>query len=576
MASEVIEEIKQRLDIAEVVGFYLKLQKAGSNLRGLCPFHSEKKPSFFVSPKLQIFKCFGCGVSGDIFKFVMLIEGVEFGDALRILAPKAGVELMRFDSETQTARKRVYEICELATRFFEKQLSSHMGEMVRKYLAKRKIGDDSIRKWRIGWSPDTKNALLNFLCSRGYKSEEIKNAGLAFQRENGEYIDFFRGRIIFPIFDLNSNPIGFSGRVFGKDEEPKYINSPSTILYDKGRILYGLNFARNEIRKKDFAILVEGYTDVILAHQEGYENTISLSGTSLTQPQLEILKRYSPNLYLCFDADFAGDIAIKRSIDLGRLSGFEIKICALPEEKDPADILSENPSQFQEIIEGAVPIVEFYFQKALSRFDKNSLEGKKQIVQVLLPEIKRIQNEVEKGYWLSQLSKELDVKEEDLRAQLEKTRIEEEELGLEREEPMVPIAKSKKEILEERLLTLILRAPQHISLIDHERIEFLSDHLKEIITALMEGRGEIVRGLEDYAKELFLSASIKAENEQINEELIISEIQFCLKQLNAIFIKEKLAQISALIKEAEQENDLAGLERLSKEFNLLSEKIARL
>ena len=360
-----IEQIKSKLDIVEVVGSYIKLQKTGINYRALCPFHSEKKPSFFVSPSRQIFKCFGCGEFGDLFKFVMKIEGLEFGDALRILAKRAGVELRRQDPKLKTERRRLYEITELACRFFERQLKeSKAGLEVKEYLLKRGINEESIKKWRLGYSPNTWRGLSDFLVSKGYEREEIVKTGLAIKKESEEVhsaYDRFRGRIIFPVFDLNSQVIGFGGRVFEKDQDPKlkskdeevarYINTPNTLLYDKSWVLYGLNFAKVEIRRNDVCILVEGYTDVILSYQAGFQNTVGTSGTALTPFQLKILKRYSQNLITAFDMDIAGDSATRRGIDLAQKEDFQIKIITMPSGSDPADIISEEPKKWEKLID---------------------------------------------------------------------------------------------------------------------------------------------------------------------------------------------------------------------------------
>mgnify|MGYP001583818683 FL=1 len=249
-----IEEIKNKLNVIDVVGSYLKLTKTGINYRGVCPFHSEKSPSFFVSPTRQMWHCFGCGLGSSIFDFVMKIEGVEFGDALRILAAKAGVQLKRENVQLRTERQRLYEICDLACRFYEKQLeASTIGKEAKEYLLKRGITEASIKKWRVGYSPDMWGELSNFLIGKGYQREEIVKAGLAIEKEGrkGDSYDRFRGRIIFPVFDLNSQPVGFGGRVFKQQNETaKYINTPQTLLYDKSGILYGLNNAKLSIRKK--------------------------------------------------------------------------------------------------------------------------------------------------------------------------------------------------------------------------------------------------------------------------------------------------------------------------------------
>jgi len=566
-----IEEIKSRLDIVEVIGSYLNLKKMGSNYVALCPFHSEKKPSFFVSPRLQIFKCFGCGLSGDIFKFVMLIEGVEFGDALRILAQRAGVELKKMKPEWKTERKRMTEICELATRFFEKQLEGKTGKEVVEYLLKRKISQESIKKWRIGWAPQKKDALLKFLSEKGYKKEEVRKAGLAFQKENGEEIDFFRGRIVFPIFDLNSQVIGFAGRIFKTEEGPKYLNSPNTILYDKSKVLYGLDKARLEIRKKDFTILVEGYTDTILAHQEGFENTVSASGTALTPYQLNILKRYSQKIYFVFDADLAGELATKRGIDLAQLKGFEIKVVLLPEGMDPADLLAKNPETFKISIEKALSILEFYFQTAFSRFDKKTIEGKKAISQFLLPVIKRIQNEIEKSHWLSVLAKELKAREEDLRHELEKIKTEEEKLGLEEEEISNLPQKSRQELLQERLLFLILKSPEKIEFLDD--LSFFDQEFQEIFSKLKENPAKEIKDLSPQAQEIYNENLLKSEIEEIEEEKILPEIKFCLREIKVSRIKTELSQISQEIREAEEEKNFEKAKDLIEKFNQLSKKL---
>ncbi|MFA7714680.1 MAG: DNA primase, partial [Candidatus Paceibacterota bacterium] len=268
-----IEEIKNRLNIVDVIGGYLKLQKAGANWRACCPFHNEKGPSFFVSPSRQIWHCFGCSKGGDVFSFVKEIEGVEFGDALRILAHKAGVELKPQSPEWQnlkTERQRVYDVCDLASRFFEAQLEkSKTGQEAKKYLLSRGLNEESIAKWRLGFAPDTWQGLSDFLVGRDYDREEVAKAGLAVKNQEGNFYDRFRGRIIFPVFDTNSQVVGFGGRVFetpkNDAEGAKYINISNTLIYDKSRILYGLDRAKVDIRKKDFCILVEGYMDCILS-----------------------------------------------------------------------------------------------------------------------------------------------------------------------------------------------------------------------------------------------------------------------------------------------------------------------
>ena len=590
-----IDEIKSRLDIVEVIGSYIKLKKAGANYRALCPFHSEKNPSFFVSPARQIWHCFGCGKGGDIFGFVKEIEGVEFGDALRILAQRAGVELRPRSPEWQkfkTERQRLYEICELATKFFEKQLGgSSFGKEARKYLLGRGIKEESIKKWRIGYSPDTWKGISDFLVSNGYKNEEIEKAGLSLKNEQGLYYDRFRGRIIFPIFDLNSQVIGFGGRIFSVNQRTvqresastiaKYINTPNTILYDKSRILYGLDKAKVEIRKKDFCLLMEGYTDVILAHQAGIANTVSTSGTALTTSQLAILKRYSDNLYLAFDMDIAGDSATKRGIDLAQLRGFNLKIVTLPEDKDPADIISKDPKEFEKLVDNSLSILDFYFQNAFSQFDKAKPEGKREISKILLPVIKRVSNKIEQSFWISKLAKNLEVKEEKVEEELKKIKpapyraegsgagLEEETLGLEPEEIINRAnTKSRKELLEERLITLLLKRPENLNLIEDtpagHPISCFSPKGKEILLNLKKNLNS--ESLSDETKDFFNYLAIKSEVEEIDEKEILPEIKFCLKEIQSLEIKNKLNEISKEIKKAEEEKNFEKIKKLTQEF----------
>ncbi|MDI6603280.1 MAG: DNA primase [Patescibacteria group bacterium] len=578
MFNSPVDEIKNRLDIIEVISSYIKLQKTGANFRALCPFHSEKKPSFFVSPARQIWHCFGCSEGGDIFKFVMKIEGVEFGDALRILAKKAGVELKPQTPEAaswQTERQRLYEICEWATRFFERQLSgSSVGKEAKKYLLKRGISEDSIKKWRLGYSPDTWQGLTDFLVGKGYQKEEIERAGLAIKNEQGGFYDRFRGRIIFPIFDLNSQVVGFGGRIFKEKDKAdiaKYINTPNTLLYDKSRILYGLDKAKVEIRKKDACILVEGYIDVIMAHQVGTQNVVATSGTALTSYQLKVIKRYSENLILGFDMDVAGDTATKRGINLAQSLGFNIKVTRLPEGKDAADIILKNPKEWHKTLQNSKLILEFYFQSAFSRRDSKTLEGKKEISKILLPVLKRIPNQIEKSFWIQKLAEELEVKEESIEEELKKVKIEEEVYGLEPEDynsstvqQRIP-PKSRKELLEEKLVTLILKTPKNLNFIDKNKLTYFSPQIQEILIKLDKNQ--------KIDSDFFNYLALKAEVEEIEEKEILPEIQFCLKEIQSLEIKNRLDQISKDLKKAESEKNSQKIEKLTQEFNQLVKNI---
>ena len=575
MIDSPIDEIKSRLDIVEVIGSYIKLQKTGINFRAICPFHSEKKPSFFVSPARQIWHCFGCGKGGDIFGFVREIEGVEFGDALRILAQRAGVELKRQTPEyvkLRSERERLYEICELATKFFEKQLEgSAVGKEAKKYLLGRGITEESIKKWRLGYSPDVWQGLSDFLTSQSYKKEEIEKAGLALTSEQGSFYDRFRGRIIFPIFDLNSQIIGFGGRIFkekDKTEIAKYVNTPNTLLYDKSRVLYGLDRAKLEMRRRDVCVLVEGYTDVIMSHQAGIANVVATSGTALSPYQLKTLKRYSENLILGFDMDVAGDSATKRGIDLAQSQGFNIKIVRLQAGKDAADIISKNQKDWETALVEAKSILDFYFETAFSAKNPKTPEGKKEISKILLPVLKRIPNQIEKSFWLQKLSKNLEVREEDLREELKKAKLSEEIYGLEPEELVNLPQKSRRELLEERLMVIVLKSGnKKINLVEEEKISHFSPETQEILTNLKKDPNFSPEKLSPEVQNYFSYLSLKAEVEEIEEKDIEPEIKICLKEIQSLEIKNKLDELSKEIKKAEEEKNFKKIEKLIQEFN---------
>lgn len=602
MQDSPIDEIKERLDIVEVIGSYIKLQKAGANYRALCPFHSEKNPSFFVSPARQIWHCFGgCSLGGDIFRFVMKIEGVEFGDALRILAQKAGVELKRQTpeyKEWQTERNRLYEICDLATKFFEKQIEeSKTGKEAEKYLLDRGIKEESIKKWRIGYAPDVWQGLADFLTSRGYGQEEIKKAGLGLSSERGSFYDRFRGRIIFPIFDLNSQVIGFGGRVFKEKDNKeiaKYVNTPNTLLYDKSRVLYGLDKAKLEIRKRDSCILVEGYTDVIMVSQAGNANVAATSGTALTPYQLKILKRYSENLLTAFDMDIAGDTATKRGVDLAQDRGFNIKVITMPQASDPADIISKSPKDWEKLVGEAKSILDFYFKTTFALTDPKTPEGKREISKILLPVIKRIPNKIEQAFWIQELAKKLEVKEESVEEELKKTKdlppvYSGSEEGSEGKENLLELKqKTRKELLEEQILTFILKSPENLDLIAEKEISFFSPQISQILTyfkksqdfpTLSSSLGD-PRQIKALQKNLPLELidlinylSLKSEVEEVDLPDLKEEFKNCLKEIRILEIKNKLGQFSRNIKKAEEEKDLPKIKKLLGEFNSHSKSL---
>jgi len=419
-----IDEVKRRLNIVDVIGEYVKLQKAGGNYRGRCPFHSEKTPSFFVSPEKEIWHCFGgCQKGGDVFRFIMEIEGVEFGQALRTLAARAGVTLSRGNKRSYDQKSKILEINELATRFFARALDkSEGGKKTLEYLASRKVSQDSIELFHLGYAPSSWRALLEFLAKQGYSKEEAVLAGLAVKNEQGSVYDRFRARLMFPIYSPAGSVAGFTGRVLTPDaKEAKYVNTPQTLAYDKSRELYGLYQGKQDIKKSDEAIFVEGNLDVVLSNQAGVGNVVASSGTALTTSHLQTIGRYTKNVTFCFDSDQAGQSAATRAFELALQAGFEVKALVLDQEKDAADMVTNQGSQaWQEASKRKLPVMEFAWQKALRNHDVNTIEGKKTIAQELFNLLAYVTNNIEKGYWLAQFASRLGVREEDMLKEFKK------------------------------------------------------------------------------------------------------------------------------------------------------------
>lgn len=609
MMNSVIEEIKNRLDVVEVIGSYIKLQKAGASYRAVCPFHAEKTPSFFVSPARQIWHCFGCSLGGGIFDFVMKIEGVEFGDALRILALKAGVELKKQDPAFQTERQRLYEICELAASFFEKQLESKIGEEVKKYLLKRGISETSVKDWRVGYAPESWQALSDFLAQKGYKADEIIKAGLAIAKDNAassktNHYDRFRNRIMFPVFDIGGQIVGFGGRIFeieggsvkAKTGEAKYINTPATLLYDKSRVLYGLDKAKVEIRKKDAFILVEGYTDVIMSHQAGLKNAVAVSGTALTPYHLNILKRYSQNLIAAFDMDTGGDEATKRGIELALQRDFKIKVAVMPEGKDPADVISENPENWRKIIGGAREIIDFYLETSAIKYDGKTIEGKRRISKAILPWLKRINNKIELSHWAQKLAKILAVKEEVIFEELKKIKVEAAESESAEaafaagKAAMAPAPAPRKQMLEERLLSLIIKNPQVLEAIEEKDYDFFSSRTvkifsyfkkktfssggasEEIKVKFASFEKEVEPDISEFLNLLFVKSESEEEPADQKKDFYKEETENCLAEIKKIEGRERLNKISEEIKKSEEEKDFQRAESLFQEYMKLSQE----
>jgi len=423
MSSSTVEKIKEKLDVVDVIGSYIKLEKAGSSLKARCPFHNEKSPSFFVSPARGTYYCFGCGAKGDIFSFVEQFEGVDFRGALKTLAERAGVPLERENLEAKSEKDRLYQVLEIATIYFERGL----GDCVpaRDYLKKRGIIKESVREWRIGYAENDWRNLYSYLLGKGVSVKDMLAVGLIKKSEKPargeEYYDTFRGRIIFPIFDSSGRPVAFTGRILIDDgKSPKYLNSPETILFNKSETLYGLNKAKSEIRKKDYSVLVEGQMDLVMSHQVGVTNVVASSGTALTPYHLERLKKLSNRVIISFDSDEAGFKAANRAGAMALNMGLEVKCVGIVGGKDPADLVLEDPELWKKALKDAEHIVDFYLNRLISK-NLSLRDLAKEIRTNVLPYVQTLESTIEKGHFVSKIAKLVSVKDDAVWEDLKKS-----------------------------------------------------------------------------------------------------------------------------------------------------------
>jgi len=424
--SSAVEEIKARLNIVEVVGSYIKVEKAGSSYKALCPFHQEKSASFNVSPSRQAYYCFGCNRGGDMFTFVEEIEGVQFIDALKILAERAGIVLSREESEGKSDRERMLSIMEESARFYEGLLAEHKDAF--QYLKGRGLTDETIATFRIGFVPTTDIAgwrpVHTYLREKGFTDEEIERAGLTkkVQPKPGSgsakegYYDRFRSRIMFPIRDQGGRTVAFSGRIFGNaknsdgSDVAKYINSPETPLYDKSTVLFGYDMAKSAIRKQNFTVVVEGQMDLIMAHQAGTTNTVAVSGTALTEKHLGLLKRLSDNVVFAFDSDQAGVNATTRAFHLALALGLNVRVARMG-EKDPADLILKDPESWQKALAESVHIIDSLLLSLKERHSEQSAY-RKAVEEEVIPLLIAIPSRIERAHFIIEIARRLSVPED--------------------------------------------------------------------------------------------------------------------------------------------------------------------
>ncbi len=423
---ELIEEVKTANDVYDVISEYVPLKKSGHTYKGLCPFHSEKTPSFFVNPERQIFHCFGCGAGGNVYTFLMRYENISFPEAVKQLALKRGISLPvveRGDNPEAGWRKRMLDVNTKALEFFQKQLASAGGEPARRYLADRGIGAQDVARFRIGWSPGEWEALHAHMRRSGVADELLVKAGLIVPRQGGSgHYDRFRGRVIFPIADAQGETVAFGGRTIDKEGEPKYINSPETPLYHKGKILYGLDQARGRIREAGYAVVVEGYLDLITAHLAGAVNTVATLGTALTLDHLRLLKRYTGKVVVFYDGDAAGVEATKRSLELFLEEELTVNTATLPEKHDPDSLIrAQGAEAFQKLLRNSVNLMDFFIDSTTRKWRGEGIDGKAKAAREIIPLLGRIPSHIKRSEYARRVAMLLDIREDALLAELKES-----------------------------------------------------------------------------------------------------------------------------------------------------------
>lgn len=563
--SSTTELIKERLSITDVISEYIKIEKSGANFKANCPFHHEKTPSFFISPTRNTFYCFGCGEKGDIFSFVERFEGVDFPGALRQLGEKSGVEIVYEKQEDKEAKQSLFDLLEETTKFFQSNLSNN--KAAQEYLHERKLDDEFMDWFRVGYALDSWNSLFDHLKERGYKDEDIAKAGLSKKGEKGFY-DTFRSRIVFPITDSTGRVLAFTGRIFPNDDKiAKYLNSPETELFNKSKVLFGFDKAKLSIRKSNFSILVEGQMDVLMSHQAGFKNTVALSGTALTDHQIVMLKRLSNNIVLAFDADKAGIASAGRSAEMALAAGMDVKVAQMPEGVDPADLVKENPEKLKEAIRNSVHIITFYLD-TLQRQTDDKRKYNREVERVVLPFVARIQSKIDQMHFISEVSRKLGVPDDVIREEVMKINTETETVATLKEEdqPKTTVGPiSKKAMIMNKLFGILFSLKEKGGeYVDADELEVkVKDIVGDDMFAEMSKKPEL------FEEETFFMI----EHGYSNIKHLKEEIDELVSGLKKEYLIEKRAGLHAKIQETEKSADEDAHIKALKEYSDVSKEI---
>ncbi len=579
MQDSQLEEIKSRLNITDVLSEYIQLRKAGVNYKAVCPFHSEKTPSFVVSPVKQIWHCFGCGLGGDIFEFVKQIENVEFAQALRILADKAGVELRKptvNELKLRDKKDLLVEINEAAAAYFEKVLwESNAGKEALDYLRGRGLSDGTIKKWRLGYAPNDFHYLENFL-SKKYTKNDIVEGGLIIRKDDGTYFDRFHDRIMFPIWNYLGGVVGFTGRILKPQENTgKYVNSPDSPIYNKSFIIYGLNFAKNGIRKEDRAVIVEGNMDVIASHQAGFTQAIATSGTAFTGQQIETVGKLTNNIVFAMDGDSAGADATQKVLELALTMGINAKVAVLNQAKDPDELIKKGIALWTKAIDGAIHFIDFSINKLIEKVDITQPEGIEKLESKIIPLISYVTNPVIRAFYVRKLANQINVPERTILERLN----EKGQPQVQTIEKQPIIKKDRRTNLEDQLLGLSLNL-KTIEYVKNSLSEDFSEGNREVIRAIQQTGNAKIENLKKQFPNLsskldLLSFAVEIDNQQ--EDLDSKkQIEVISRELNKLVLKQKMEETANKMAEAQRVKDEKLLAELSTKFKGYSQEISKI
>jgi DNA primase len=595
-SNSTIAEIKDRLNVADVLSSYIQVKRSGANFKASCPFHNEKSASLMISPAKQIWHCFGCGEGGDIFGFVMKYENIDFPETLKLLADRAGVELPKYtneNSEQQKRRETLFKINELSAKYFnEVLLRSSVAEEARKYLESRGLTAETIKDWMLGFAPNEYHLLENFLLKKNYKHQELLDAGVIAKNQRSEFYDRFFNRVTFPIKNYTGEVVGFTARTLDKDAKAaKYINSPETEIYNKSKVIFGLHQAKQSIRKEDFAIVVEGNMDVISCHQAGFKNAVGSSGTAFTYDQLQTLSRLTKNLKFAFDTDAAGISATKRALDASLQLGFSVYIVKIQGAKDPDELIKKDPKLFAKALEEAPLYLDYFFEKSFEKYDPSSVQEKKNVVATLVPLMRQLNDPLEIAHYTHILAQRLSVPERTVHEMMAREKSYPSNSFPVRtgdlEQRAKPLVRPRNYLIEQKLLGYALFGNNNRrALIEKSNFDFFKDpEIKGVIGRLWTEAGDIdsekfltdLSDAEDQELAKMALFMVESEYAQLDNPTVFDqEFQQLLREFVSQNIKIEMESVRTEMVLAEQKKDKQKTNQLNQKFLELSQQLSKL